>query len=245
MTDKPIPFTREMAMAAWDGRKTQTRRVLKVQPRPGSELDPSHAAANKQGYFWFTGAQYIEAGFHPGDRLWVREPYWQRGHWAPIPGETTKRGAEKWGFVPGAEDEEKEIPPVFDQPTSFRRGLRRDGEVHWYQRLARFMPRAYSRQTAIVEAVKVERLQDIGEADAADEGVDSWRDSWTEKQAATFFLRGTEAREATSDGGIAQRLFYLLWNTINGPDAWAANPWVVAVTFKVVRANIDSPEAVR
>lgn len=33
-----------------------------------------------------------------------------------------------------------------------------------------------------------------------------------------------------------------LWNSIHGPEAWAANPWVVALTFRVERRNIDDGE---
>jgi len=37
--------------------------------------------------------------------------------------------------------------------------------------------------------------------------------------------------------------FCRLWNSINGPGAWEANPWVAAISFDVIRANIDAPDA--
>ena len=34
-----------------------------------------------------------------------------------------------------------------------------------------------------------------------------------------------------------------LWNSLHGPDAWAANPWVAAISFTVSRGNIDGGDA--
>jgi hypothetical protein len=33
--------------------------------------------------------------------------------------------------------------------------------------------------------------------------------------------------------------FDALWTSINGPAAWAENPWIVALTFNVHRQNVD------
>lgn len=79
-----------------------------------------------------------------------------------------------------------------------------------------FMPRWASRITLEITGVRVERLQDISVADAMAEGV-------VETNAN---LRGLEPcmewRYAYED----------LWNQINGPGAWAANPWVWVVEFR-------------
>lgn len=72
------------------------------------------------------------------------------------------------------------------------------------------MPRWASRITLEVTGVRVERLQDISEADALAEGV-------------TFDpLMHTNPREA----------YMHLWNAINGPGSWYANPWVWVVEFR-------------
>ncbi|WP_341989797.1 hypothetical protein [Azorhizobium sp. AG788] len=94
----------------------------------------------------------------------------------------------------------------------------------------------------MVTSVKVERLQDISEEDAIAEGVEKdhaagmpstwgWHD----------YLRGDEiAKRHFSD---ARDSYRTLWDAINGPGAWDANPWVAAYTFKPMLANIDSAQA--
>ena len=73
------------------------------------------------------------------------------------------------------------------------------------------MPRLASRITLEITGVRVERLQDISEEDALAEGVTrSALDPWNR----TAFAR--------------------LWESINGPDSWDANPFVWVVEFKKV-----------
>jgi hypothetical protein len=74
------------------------------------------------------------------------------------------------------------------------------------------MPRHASRLTLTVTEVRVQRLQDITLADARAEGV------WFPELFS--FLR--------------------LWNSLHGPDAWDANPWVCAISFTVEQRNIDA-----
>jgi hypothetical protein len=77
----------------------------------------------------------------------------------------------------------------------------------WYPSI--HMPRWASRITLEVESVRVERLQEISEEDAKAEGVE-----WYPRS------------------GSYKRLFTALWESINGPGSWEANPWVWVVTFK-------------
>lgn len=80
-----------------------------------------------------------------------------------------------------------------------------------------FMPRWASRLTLIVTGVRIERLQDINRGDAMEEG-------------CPF--------PNMADGPNPRDWYATLWGNINGADAWAANPWVVAYTFTVERRNI-------
>ena len=88
------------------------------------------------------------------------------------------------------------------------------------------MPRAFSRILLEIVAVRVERLQDISEADAIAEGCDA-------------VLALTIKRPNGAHPGNPRECYCDLWNSLHGPGAWDANPWVVALTFTVQRGNID------
>ena len=218
MTDRPIIFSAPMVRALIDGRKTQTRRILKGVD-PNWTLDPTRAAAAEAGYFWFTddpempGNHCHAVKFATGDRLWVRE------NW-------TASGTGLWTIT----DARRQIAP--DQEVHYaadERGFKWWPSIH--------MPREFSRLTLIVEAVKVERLHDISDADALAEG-------------AYVAARSKRIADDYASMAIAGRWFATpkgwyrdLWIRIIGEDSWFANPWVVAPTFRVIKANIDAPEA--
>lgn len=84
------------------------------------------------------------------------------------------------------------------------------------------MPRAFSRLTLIVTDVRVQRLQEITSADAIAEGCTPYANS------ATIDCGTPDPRDD----------YRALWDRINGPGAWEANPWVAAYSFTVHRANI-------
>lgn len=84
------------------------------------------------------------------------------------------------------------------------------------------MPRAASRITLEVTGVRVEQLQDISEADARAEGSPCVDD---------FSGREVLFPDASKIG--SWRLGYrVVWESINGPDSWAANPWVWVIEFR-------------
>lgn len=86
------------------------------------------------------------------------------------------------------------------------------------------MPRWASRLTLIVTDVRVQRLWEISRGDAMAEG-------------CPF---------ANMAAGPNPCVWFAdLWNSINGPGAWGANPWVAAYSFRVIRANIDSKETAK
>lgn len=98
------------------------------------------------------------------------------------------------------------------------------------------MPRRLSRITLMVTGVKVERLQEISRDDAIAEGLSLASDSieqfwrWPEPHHEQLWLSPIAAYQS-------------LWTEINGAGSWEANPFVVAVSFRPVLANIDSVEA--
>ena len=89
------------------------------------------------------------------------------------------------------------------------------------------MPRWASRLTLTVTDVRVQRLQDISEADAQAEGLVEVYEGWATDSAGRHW--GPTARDS----------YRILWNDLHGPEAWAANPWVAALTFETHRHNID------
>ncbi|MCS0501569.1 hypothetical protein [Ancylobacter mangrovi] len=235
MADRPIPFSAPMARALLAGAKTQTRRTIKPQPT----VRPNGAWSwdGRNGGFVGSSGTHVEEGFpesarywsriQPGDRLWVREAYFQRGHWEPVPGGVTRKGGrQKWRFVPDDD------VVLFDPPPVYRKGRHQSDPATpaWHQRLGRFMPRRHSRLTLIVTDVRVQRLQEISEEDARAEGV-------LPLPSGRFHCGYDEEGEVTSRSAITA--YGWLWNAINGEDAWAADPWVAAYTFTVHRHHID------
>lgn len=242
MADHPMPFSAPMIRAILDGSKTQTRRALKFQPAAGVSVirktirpfnaEPYHSFERRSLYGNYAGE--LDIKIQTGDRLWVRESYFQRGNWQPVEGAKTTGGLQKWAFVPA------DHSVVFAAPVGAECRLGRHHKdpatVAWHKRLGRFMPRAYSRLTLVVTDVRVERLQDISKADALAEGIaphPSGLGYWVpgiEHPDPNFpWLSRTTPRE----------MYAALWDTINGSGAWGENPWVVAYTFRVVHANID------
>ena len=78
------------------------------------------------------------------------------------------------------------------------------------------MPRWASRIALEIIAIKVERLQDISEADARAEGV-----------TPTAFERLND-----NWGGV---LYRKLWESIHGPGSWDANPWLWVIQFQRIQ----------
>jgi len=99
------------------------------------------------------------------------------------------------------------------------------------------MPRWASRLTLTVTDVRVQRLQEISEADAWAEGC---RQGEMDDHEKPF------PADEPDPSGIGERgwdnardWFGDIWNSLHGPDAWEANPWVAAISFDVHCLNID------
>lgn len=88
------------------------------------------------------------------------------------------------------------------------------------------MPRAFSRITLKVTAIRTERLQSIDGVDAVAEGVDAGRLSDSELMHFGGYR-------------LARHQFRDTWKSLHGPESWDANPLVIVLTFSVTKANID------
>lgn len=102
-------------------------------------------------------------------------------------------------------------------------------------RPAMFMPRWASRITLEVTGVRVERLQEISEADAVAEGIESRQVSDADTRWLRYDRDESEGK-AYSTTGDARASYRSLWESINGPGSWAANPWVWVVEFTRIAA---------
>lgn len=210
MGDKPIIFSAPMVRALLDGRKTQTRRVLKPQPNMLNGGRPLNDGR---------GSYSIEAGWKHlpctrGDRLWVREAF--IGHYAY---EVNEYPPRDWGNKPIWFPADGPVPDKFA------------GQFWHRARPSTHMPRWASRLTLTVTDVRVQRLQEISEADAVAEGCEAtgWRPTYGNPDNAGF-EESIPAKDAFAD----------LWSSLHGPGAWEANPWVAAYSFTVQLGNIDA-----
>lgn len=230
-TDRPILFSAPMIRALLDGSKTQTRRILKPQPElfevsPGKLCD----VGVMDGRVWKgsngTGIltnQRIPYGVS-GDLLWVRET-WLEGY------------VGRDGVWDRSDDQyhyrasEPDIEGVDDGDGYSL--TNQDGSLKSPWKSPIFMPRTVSRITLAITDVRIERLQDISEADALAEGV-------VQVGNPGFVVRGFDYDTCGLAHNNPVTPYAKLWDYINGPGAWDANPWVVALTFTVHRQNVDA-----
>ena len=216
MKVRPILFNGEMVRAILDRRKTQTRRVVKPQPD-----DVWHESGWKNGGVGMRFGMEVEGVLCPygvpGDRLWVRET------WAAV----MFYEAHVEGFGLGYADDWEGSSHIPQGPSEYTILYRADNEwdesvedrgFRW--RPSIHMPHWASRITLEVTDVRVERVQDISEADAEAEG------------APPILV--------PPDGGGAPFTegFMDLWDSINAKRGfgWDANPWVWVVAFRSVDA---------
>ena len=89
------------------------------------------------------------------------------------------------------------------------------------------MPRWASRITLRVTGVRVERLREISTDDALSEGVAETK----------FYDEGERMASAGAPRSAEYLAFAYRWQSINGPESWAANPWVWVVELEKEGAN--------
>jgi len=204
MKERPILFSGPMVRAIMEGRKTQTRRIVKgcFPPITGPDhwndfTDQAHVFKCPYG--------------KPGDQLWVREA------WA-------------WGTGPadGQEPTKDNTAIIYreDWERTYPKGSDYDLSGSWKPSI--HMPRWASRIQLEVTGVRVERLQDISEEDAWAEGVpcSAWQEwDWDDDGYPTpWGKRYQRAKEEYEE----------LWESINGLGSWASDPFVWVIEFKAV-----------
>jgi hypothetical protein len=150
----------------------------------------------------------------PGDLLWVRESVWIDIEPVSQLDPPQKRAfftdTNKVRFQDGRDDGDAPFP-LHPEHLRALKSQKLTPSIH--------MPRWASRITLEIKSVRVERLNEISEGDAADEG-------------AGIMLPDHEYLDGNPDQ--YRQCYRMIWEQINGPGSWDANPWVWAVTFRVL-----------
>lgn len=210
MKERPILFSSEMVKAILDGRKTQTRRVIKIQPptkyyKISTVLDTTGNREKIGKHFWYCEDMlkphnvYFSCPYGKvGDLLWVKTRHYKG---------TDSRGdiiiwdsftrTIRWQ-IEGVGDVENCEPELL-QTKRFK------------FLSSRFMPKWAARIWLEITNIRVERLQDISDADAKSEGV---------------IIRNI--------GETYWRAFRELWDSINLKRSfgWEVNPYVWVIEFR-------------
>lgn len=202
--ERGIMFTGPNVRAILGKQKTQTRRIIKPIWSRCLDLDDPADRASARA-----GCRYGV----PGDRLWVRETWALVFDCPALPcacEEADAREAQHGRLVYRA----TEPGGIADYACGFDCAHKEPGCARW--RPSIHMPRWASRLALEVTEVRVERLQSITEEDAMAEGCD---EEWS-----SVVLRVISAREGFNE----------LWTSIHGKESWGENPWVWAVTFRML-----------
>ncbi len=210
MKEHPILFKGEMVQSILSGRKTQTRRLIKL-----AKMHSDFGEPNIDG-FWID-TSYLKPKF--GGVPCVKIPYGSGDN------ETTQRHFPKW-----AKRDRLWVKETFAPNTEINTGTiyradrggdyqgQAQGDFKWKPSI--FMPRVRCRITLEVTGLRAERLLDISESDAISEGIEPvrhlWRDYlWPEALALT-----------------ACSSYFSLWDSINGKGSSKTNPLVWVIEFK-------------
>jgi len=219
--ERGMIFNAEMVRAILDGRKTQTRRIVKSDCMDIGEKDDGMLWPWREhdngGDYWYP-CPFGEVG----DRIWVRETFQ-----GPLVSEEL---LEEYRAYPEKFENPEYCeyaadggprPEYCDLDDNLRHGWR--PSIH--------MPRWASRITLEITGVRVERLQNISETDAEAEGID---------MEALFDAQ--DCYDCIADHNMTGRptvtgKFKYLWESIYGEESWQANPWVWVITFQRVEGG--------
>lgn len=236
MKSRQILFSAPMINAILDGTNTQTRRIVKL-PKELAGGDLSRAWADL--LFGVTPRLHVPMpdetaqrlrnpwGWPEPSRLWVRETFciestydYHGDHVVPTDGRPVQKhegdGDGSWWLIPhyrATEPEPSIVPYRCDAD---------DDRTRWTPSI--FMPRWASRITLEITDVRIERLQDISEEDCIAEGINN------------IMAANAVGKDPVSHILLPAAVhgYAYLWESINGPGSWNANPWVWVIEFERV-----------
>lgn len=209
-----LMFKAPLVRAILDGRKTQTRRVVKADWIQ-SERAPLQTNPGRF-HFWCSGEHDCPFG-KPGDRIYVRENFYQDGQWCLRTGcEPDDPNGRFWSGssrILFAADCGGNLPPPMDSMST------------WRSRPSIHMPRWAARIWLEITGVRVERLQDISNEDALAEGVNR-----ISHGREGYFYSAIRNDPHPKNWLYPDDAFRELWDSTGGD--WSANPWVWVIDFK-------------
>ncbi|MEK6490853.1 hypothetical protein WNJ68_24720 [Klebsiella grimontii] len=221
MIERGMIFNAEMVRAILDGRKTQTRRIVKLQP------DEDGLAKVTNGPWVDTSERNYRCPFGDvGDRIWGREAY-------RFPASLDDVSPTGVGEMAMATGYKKPWAPTFYEFTgTFSdgwKGFETPPKVAGAGKLRPFihMPRWASRILLEITEVRVERLNAISEHDAQAEGVVKLRGGFWQ-----HYQPGWTQHQLSARGS-----FVTLWKSIYGEESWNSNPWVWVIEFKRIEGG--------
>ena len=208
MKERGMIFNGEMVRAILDGRKTQTRRIVKGAD--GAVKFCKEWDINGEEIFVVLGEK-DHTGMNPvlgalscpfgavGDRIWVREAFRVHSRATDV-ATLVYKASERNSWT----EQTRRVPvAVCNKPATPEK---------WTPSL--HMPRWASRILLEITGVRVERLRSMSQDDARAEGV--------------------IAASGPMEAGLA---FRELWDSIYGEESWKANPWVWVIEFKRVEGG--------
>jgi len=231
-----------MIRALRKGHKTQTRRILS---RGNSLVDGAHAKKLLWDQLNFDAASIkpgqaangnpnpyleipcstnrvahrIDPAYRDGSKIWVKETFAQSDLADGTPVVTYRAGGS---IATGQKDP--------DSPIYLLHGYAFDETpepVRWHPSI--FMPRWASRITLGVTNVRIERLQDISEADCWAEGIEEVDGMFDDQIPAMAKHIGCPYEDA-------KPTYACLWESFYGPGSWDANPFVWKIEFQGIKS---------
>ncbi|MEJ5137763.1 MULTISPECIES: hypothetical protein [Acinetobacter] len=222
--ERPILFNTPMVQAILEGRKTQTRRIVKTRIvieqaefELGNRPAVLHSEPSLQHYI-DNDCPYGQVG----DFLWVRETFC----YGCIDEWDAEHPDDRRLFVDQYDGRKQDPIP---KQWCLENNVEID-DVIWKPSI--HMPRSASRILLEITNIRVEHLSDISRADSVSEGIKTFMVDCSRDGLKTAFKDYSSDNNAISRNNPVDS-FRTLWESINGADSWAVNPWVWVVEFKV------------
>ncbi len=228
--ERPILFNTDMVKAILEGRKTQTRRIIKPQLSDEAvyitDVDATGLITYQTHNKFLGGCAERKPPCQVGDTLWVRETFYQYGEWFDIP-QTDEYGdvINKRTFIPQHESKYSiyfadTLPKDLKILKGYKSGR------GYYKRPSLFMPRSAARLFLKVTDVRVERLQDMPHDAPMKEGIRSY----TKDGTVYKFAINEEQMPWKNMPRNPTEAFKILWDSIY--HNWNENPWVWVIEFE-------------